>query len=84
MPEENRIPAIKLQLDAERKAHADRVRAERDESKERLQRLEGYINSTAYYNLHDTEKGLLNAQLSALRAYTDSLNQRVAFHGTQG
>ena len=56
----------------------ERVVAERDELKEKLQKLADFLDSPAWYVLDGTNQRLLEAQASAMSTYLSILNLRIS------
>jgi hypothetical protein len=73
-------PKIGDQIAAQRVAYQDRVKVEATEYKERIDRLQSFINGPEYNHVHDNEKGLLMAQLAQMQAVYQTFLQRIAIH----
>lgn len=71
---------LRDKIKAERLAYQQRVLDEQDALKMKVDSLHAFIQSGGYYNVHDDEKGMLQAQLNCMQEYLRILNQRIALH----
>lgn len=60
------------------KDHQQRVRIERDQLNEKLEKLETFITTDNFKSLIQEERHLLERQQSAMQVYLDILDARIA------
>lgn len=59
--------------------HQQRVVVERDDLVDKIGKLAKFLDSTIFYNLHQSEQDRLVRQLSFMNSYAEVLNERISY-----